>query len=175
MTSALKFCLGVMLMFSFMNAAAALKTGEQAPGFELRDQNGQTHRLQDYTGRWLVLYFYPKDDTPGCTTEACEFRDDVPQFNRMGVVLLGVSLDDSDSHRAFAEKYHLSFPLLSDRGGRVSEAYGSLLSLGPLKFAKRHSFIIDREGRLAKVYRDVSPKTHSDQIIADLKSLGVGK
>ncbi len=162
-----------MLMISWIGgAAAAPVAGDAAPFFELRDQNGEAHRLRDYAGRWLVLYFYPKDDTPGCTAEACEFRDDVHQFRKMDVALLGVSLDDTDSHREFAEKYHLPFPLLSDRGGEVAAAYGSLFSLGPLKFAKRHSFIIDPKGVLARVYRDVSPKSHSDRIIADLKALG---
>ncbi len=165
----------VMLMFSWIgNGVAAPQEGDAAPAFELRDQNGDTHLLSDYAGRWLVLYFYPKDDTPGCTAEACEFRDDVFQFRKMQVSLLGVSLDDTDSHRAFAEKYQLPFPLLSDTGGAVAEAYGSLFSLGPLKFANRHRFIVDPQGRLAKVYRDVNPKTHSDRVIADLKALGAG-
>jgi len=168
----MKIVFGVLLMFSWMSGvSAAPEAGDAAPDFSLVDQDGQVHRLQDYAGRWLVLYFYPKNDTPGCTTEACEFRDDIYQFRKMHVALLGVSLDDSASHRAFADKYSLPFPLLSDTGGEVAQAYGSLLNLGILKFAKRHSFIIGPDGRLAKVYRDVEPKTHSDEIVADLRRL----
>ncbi|MEN8176864.1 MAG: peroxiredoxin, partial [Pseudomonadota bacterium] len=115
-----------------------------------------------------------KDDTPGCTTEACAFRDDFFQLQQMKVALLGVSLDDAESHRSFADKYHLPFALLSDRGGEVTAAYGSLMSLGFIKFARRHSFIIGPEGRVARIYRSVSPGIHSDQVIDDLRGLGVG-
>jgi peroxiredoxin Q/BCP len=152
---------------------ADVQTGDMAPGFQLMDQNGETHNLARYRGQWLVLYFYPKDDTPGCTKEACEFRDDHDRLADMGVVLLGVSTDDIESHQAFAEKYHLPFPLLSDAQGEVAKHYGSLWQLGPIRFAKRHSFIIDPEGRIAHIYRDVSPKTHSDEVIAQLQALGV--
>jgi peroxiredoxin Q/BCP len=164
--------LGVV-MFSWLTAVAAadLQTGDEAPVFALEDQHGVTHKLSDYRGRWLVVYFYPKDDTPGCTTEACEFRDDVYLLKKMDVALLGVSLDDVESHEEFAAKYHLPFSLLSDADGRVAKSYGALFSLGPLKFAKRHTFIIDAEGRLAKIYRDVSPKTHSRQVISDLEAM----
>jgi peroxiredoxin Q/BCP len=151
--------------------AAELKPGDNAPAFELLDQYSQSHKLSDYRGQWLVLYFYPKDDTPGCTTEACEFRDDVFTFKRMGVALLGVSTDDVKSHQEFADKYNLPFSLLSDARGEVARQYGSLTSLGPLKFAKRHTFVIDPGSRIAKVYRNVQAKTHSDQIIADLEAL----
>jgi len=151
--------------------AAGLKPGDNAPAFDLLDQYSKSHKLSDYRGRWLVLYFYPKDDTPGCTAEACEFRDDVFILKRMDVALLGVSTDDVKSHQEFAEKYHLPFSLLSDARGEVARQYGSLTRLGPLKFAKRHTFVIDPDSRIAKVYRNVQPKTHSDQIIADLEVL----
>ena len=162
---------GVLLALVSSPLAAELKPGDNAPAFELLDQYSQSHKLSDYRGQWLVLYFYPKDDTPGCTTEACEFRDDVFILKRMGVALLGVSTDDVKSHREFAEKYHLPFSLLSDAGGEVARQYGSLTSLGPLKFAKRHTFVIGPDGRIAKVYRNVKPKTHSDQVIVDLEAL----
>jgi len=166
----------VTMMFSWMGGAKAggLQLGDAAPALALQDPQGQTHRLEDYRGRWLVLYFYPKDDTPGCTSEACAFRDDIFRLQRMGVALLGVSLDDPQSHRAFADKYHLPFPLLSDAGGAVAEDYGALFHLGPLRFARRQTFIIDPTGRLAQIYRDVSPKAHSEQVIADLERLGAG-
>ncbi len=151
--------------------ASELKPGDNAPAFELLDQHSKVHRLSDYRGRWLVVYFYPKDDTPGCTTEACEFRDDVVTLKRMGVALLGVSTDNVESHKEFAEKYHLPFSLLSDPRGEVARQYGSLMSMGPLRFAKRHTFIIDPDGRIARIYRNVRPREHSDRIIADLEEL----
>jgi len=162
-----------MSLLGWLNSAAAneLRVGDPAPGFALPDQTQAVRQLQDYAGQWLVVYFYPKDDTPGCTTEACSFRDDIHQLRRMQVALLGVSLDDSGSHRKFADKYRLPFPLLADLDGKVSEAYGSLFSMGPLRFAQRHSFIIDPQGRIAAIYRDVDPKRHSAQLIADLTRL----
>jgi peroxiredoxin Q/BCP len=163
----------VLGLFSFGQAVAELKTGDAAPDFHLMDQSGQTHSLAQYRGQWLVLYFYPKNDTPGCTKEACEFRDDYTQLTDMGVVLLGVSTDNLQSHQAFAQKYSLPFPLLSDVDGEVAKHFGSLFQLGPIKLAKRHSFIIDPEGRIAHIYRDVTPKTHSDEVINQLKVLGV--
>jgi len=162
---------GALIALVSAPLAADLKPGDDAPAFELLDQHSRAHKLSDYRGQWLVLYFYPKDDTPGCTTEACEFRDDVFMLKRMGVALLGVSTDDVESHQEFAEKYHLPFSLLSDPDGEVARQYGSLTKLGPLKFAKRHTFVIDADSRVVKVYRKVQPKTHSDQVIADLKAL----
>ncbi|WP_455234869.1 peroxiredoxin [Thiogranum longum] len=161
------------LIAKFLSEAqgAGLKEGRAAPPFELMDQHGKTHRLTDYRDQWLVLYFYPKDDTPGCTTEACAFRDDIPVLKRMGVAVLGISLDDVKRHREFAEKYHLSFPLLSDSQGEVARRYGSLWSLGPIRFAKRHTFIIDAGGDIAKIYRSVRPKQHSDEVLRDLDAL----
>ncbi len=162
----------LLFFFSPGAAAGSLQVGDPAPDFQLLDQHGKTHALSDYRDRWLVVYFYPKNDTPGCTTEACAFRDDVYQLRKMNVALLGVSTDDVKSHKEFAEKYHLPFSLLSDSEGRAARAYGSLTSIGPWKFAKRHTFIIDPDGRLAGIYRKVHPKTHSRQIIADLENLG---
>ena len=151
--------------------ADGLKPGDPAPGFALIDQAGQTRALADYRGQWLVLYFYPKDDTPGCTTEACNFRDDISALTALGVQVLGVSTDDRASHARFAEKFHLPFPLLADTDGSTARAYGALLGFGPLKFAKRHSFIVGPDGRIAKIYRDVQPATHSREIRDDLKAL----
>jgi peroxiredoxin Q/BCP len=158
----------------FGASANDLASGAVAPGFRLLDQYGKPHSLADYRGRWVVLYFYPKDDTPGCTKEACAFRDDFRQLKEMHVALLGVSLDSVESHRDFAEKYSLPFPLLADPGAEVAGAYGALWSLGPIRFARRHSFIIDPEGRIARIYRSVTPGSHSDEIIQDLAGLGAG-
>ncbi|MGE0371284.1 MAG: peroxiredoxin [Gammaproteobacteria bacterium] len=160
----------------FMGGAYAgeLAPGQPAPRFQLPDQDGAMHRLSDYQGRWLVLYFYPKDDTPGCTEEACRFRDDILHLREMGVQVLGASLDSREKHAEFAGKYNLQFPLLADVDGAVAASYGSLRNLGFMKIAHRHTFIINPEGRIAKIYRKVSPKTHSAQVIDDLKELQRG-
>jgi peroxiredoxin Q/BCP len=164
--------LGPLLMvLSFTAQAGDLKPGDSAPAFELTDQHGKIHALSDYQGQWLVVYFYPRDDTPGCTREACEFRDDFVLLQRMGVGLLGISLDDVKSHKEFAEKYHLPFALLSDSKGEVARAYGSLWKLGPIRFARRHTFIINPRGSIAKVYRSVAPETHTDEVVKDLEIL----
>jgi peroxiredoxin Q/BCP len=165
------FFLVVLGLFSLGQAKAELVKGEAAPDFRLMDQNGEVHRLSGYQGGWVVLYFYPKDDTPGCTKEACEFRDDHDQLMQMGVTLLGVSTDDIESHQAFSEKHNLPFPLLSDADGEVAKHYGSLFQIGPIKFAKRHSFIIDPQGNIERIYRDVDPKAHSDEVMAELSAL----
>ncbi|TNF37319.1 MAG: peroxiredoxin [Gammaproteobacteria bacterium] len=151
--------------------AAELTIGQPAPDFSLLDQNFKTHTLADYQDQWLVLYFYPKNDTPGCTTEACNFRDDIIHIRALKAQVIGISLDDAKSHEAFARKYSLPFPLLADTEGTTAEAYGALWKLGPVKFAKRHSFIIGPDGLIRKIYRDVDPKLHSQQIISDLKTL----
>lgn len=151
--------------------ANELVIGDPAPAFSLKDQDNKPHALADYRGRWVVLYFYPKDDTPGCTTEACNFRDDLPTLRALGVQILGVSIDSTASHAQFAKKYGLPFPLLADTSGRVASTYDALTSFGLVKFARRHSFIIDPDGRIAKVYRNVKPATHSREILRDVKAL----
>lgn len=148
----------------------ALSPGQTAPEFKLIDQAGKTHRLSDYRQHWLVLYFYPKDDTPGCTREACNFRDDISALRALDVAVLGISLDNQRSHARFAEKYKLPFPLLSDSDGTAAKAYHAYWSFGPLKFSKRHTFIIDPEGRLVKIYHKIKPDGHSAQVIRDLKA-----
>jgi len=145
--------------------------GEPAPDFELKDQDGQLHSIEDYRGKWVALYFYPKDGTPGCTTEACEFRDNIFAFDRLGCQILGVSLDDQESHREFAEKHGLPFPLLADTGGTAADAYGVKTRLMGLTLAKRQTFLIDPEGNVAKHYAEVDPETHSKQVLSDLEVL----
>jgi len=163
---------GLLALFGLHTTqAAGLAIGQPAPEFTLPDQTGKAVGLGDFRGRWVVLYFYPKDDTPGCTTEACNFRDDLPALRQMNVQILGVSVDDSASHARFAEKYHLPFPLLADATGEVAKRYEALTSFGPFKFAKRQTFLIDPEGRIAKIYRDVKASTHSREIQQDLKLL----
>lgn len=167
----------VALLFVFtgsLGAAAyadAPKAGDPAPGFELPDQNGELHSLEDYRDQWVALYFYPKDDTPGCTTEACEFRDDIFKYRRMGAQIVGISLDDSESHREFADKYGLPFPLLADTEGETADAYGVKSRFLGMTMAKRQTFLIDPHGNIAKHYEDVDPDTHSNELLADLSEL----
>jgi thioredoxin-dependent peroxiredoxin len=151
--------------------ADQVREGQPAPGFELKDQNGKVHSLEDYRDGWVAVYFYPKDDTPGCTTEACEFRDNIFAFNRLGCQILGVSLDDEASHKAFSEKHGLPFPLLADTEGTTAEAYGVKASYMDMPIAKRQTFLIGPDGKIAKHYENVDPETHSRQVLADLEEL----
>ncbi|WP_349431042.1 peroxiredoxin [Methylomarinum sp. Ch1-1] len=148
-----------------------LKIGQPAPAFILPDGNQNNHSLSDYRGSWLVLFFYPKDLTPGCTAEACQFRDHYADIQANNSQILGINTDNSASHKHFIEKKQLPFSLLSDTNGETCRAYGSLFKLGPIKFSKRHTFIINPDGNIAKIYRKVSPDQHARQIIDDLKSL----
>lgn len=145
--------------------------GDTAPEFELPDQNGQLHSLEDYRDQWVVLYFYPKDETPGCTTEACEFRDNIFAYRDLNAQILGVSLDDVESHKAFAENHGLPFPLLADVDGTVSAAYGVKTRMFGMTVAKRQTFVIGPDGRVAKHYEKVDPSAHSAQVLEDLRAL----
>ncbi|MEK7603004.1 MAG: peroxiredoxin [Patescibacteria group bacterium] len=147
-----------------------------APKFILPDQNGKMHKLADYTGRWLVLYFYPRDDTPGCTTEACSFRDERDAIAEYGnAVVIGISKDSIASHKKFATKHNLNFALLSDESGKNIKAYnawGQKSMFGKVFMGIiRSTFIIDPSGNIIKEYPKVSPKGHAAQIIKDLNEL----
>ena len=152
-------------------ADAELAPGQLAPEFVMQDQYMKTHSLEQYLGKWVVVYFYPKDDTPGCTTEACNFRDDIFRLRAMNAQVLGVSVDSVASHARFAEKYGLPFPLLSDATGAVAGEYGCLTEWRGATIAARHTFIVDPNGNIAKIYREVDPDTHSAQVLTDLASL----
>jgi peroxiredoxin Q/BCP len=149
------------------------EAGETAPDFVLDDAAHRRHALSDYRGRWLVLYFYPKDATPTCTAEACNLRDSYVEFQARGVALLGVSLDDSASHAGFTQRHHLPFPLLADPDATVARAYGSLWDFGFVRLAKRHTFLIDPASKVAKVYREITATRHAQEILADLTRFGV--
>lgn len=170
-----KLAVGLLSVFALISAAGAEvpALGSTAPGFSLPDQDGATRRLEEWRGRWLVLYFYPRDDTPGCTTEACSFRDDISLITGLGaqVVGIGIGVDDTASHKAFAEKYHLPFPLLADSTVAVARRYGALSDWLVVRMAKRYTFIIDPTGRIAKVYLSVDAARHSQEIVSDLKAL----
>lgn len=146
----------------------------QAPDFTLKDTDGTTVSLKDYAGKWLVLYFYPKDDTPGCTVEACSLRDAYTDITALGAHVVGVSMDDAPSHEKFRAKHSLNFALLSDPDRKVIDAYGAW---GKKMFGKegilRRTFVINPEGRVVKVYGRVTPEGHGEQIITDLKKLQV--
>ena len=147
------------------------KIGDTAPGFALPDQSGGTRTLEEFRGKWLVLYFYPRDDTPGCTAQAMRFRDTLRELEAFGVAVCGVSVDDSASHAAFALKYHLPFALLADRGGAVAARYGSLRDLGVIRFARRNTFLIDPQGRVSSVYVGVNAARNADDVKEDLETL----
>ncbi len=148
--------------------------GADAPAFRLQDQNGDWHDLGDYRGQWLAVYFYPKDDTPGCTTEACNFRDNIYAFRAIGASVVGISVDDVDSHKQFADKYRLPFTLLADADGATARTYGVLRDFKLMKIASRQSFLIDPEGKIAKHYADVDPETHTQEVLADLEAAMAG-
>jgi thioredoxin-dependent peroxiredoxin len=143
--------------------------GQQLPDVEFVTEGGEKLSAGDLEGEKSVLYFYPKDDTPGCTKEACAFRDRMPDYERAAIRVYGVSLDSPESHRRFREKYNLNFPLLTDEGGRAADALGVLRESG--KSANRVTFLLDSNGRIARVYPEVSPETHADEILEDAASL----
>ena len=145
--------------------------GEPAPGFKLQDQNGEWHDLQDYRGTWLAVYFYPKDQTPGCTTEACNFRDNIFAFKAIGAEVVGVSLDDVDSHKEFSDKYKLPFVILAYEGGAMADSYGVLRDYKLIKIASRQSFLVNPEGVIVKHYEDVDPDTHTQEVLSDLETM----
>lgn len=139
--------------------------GEEAPDFEAEDQEGEKVRLSDFRGKKVVLYFYPKDDTPGCTKEACSFRDSIESLEEKGTVVLGVSADTVDSHREFVDKHGLNFTLLADPDKEMIEDYGVEGRFGN---AARVTFLIDEDGRVERVYRNVDPENHAEEVLEDL-------
>jgi peroxiredoxin Q/BCP len=145
--------------------------GSAAPDFTLPSQENASVSLKDYRGSWVVLYFYPKDQTPGCTREAHNFQVDQAKYAERHAVVLGVSVDSVDSHKKFCAKEGLNFKLLADSEGKVSRAYGSLTNLAVVKFAARHTFLIDPSGKVVKAYTSVDPVRHSEEVLAALDQL----
>lgn len=154
--------------------AKELAIGDQAPGLGIPDQDGQTVSLSDLKGKQVVLYFYPKDNTPGCTQESCEFRDSVAQIKKAGALVYGVSLDSQASHQKFIKKFSLPFPLLSDADKTVAQAYGVYKekSMYGKKYwgIERSTFVIDEDGRLKRIFRKVKIDGHVDEVLAALKA-----
>ncbi|WP_257303258.1 peroxiredoxin [Geothrix campi] len=164
-----RLAMGILAIFGAASAGE-ISEGMKAPAFEARDQRDTLVRLADFQGKSaVVLYFYPKDDTPGCTAEACSLRDGFAAIQAAGAVILGVSADTTQSHKAFAEKFHLPFSILADPDKRIIEAYGVKMPL--LGIAKRTTVLIDRQGIIRKIVRDVRTKDHDQQVLALLKAL----
>lgn len=148
-----------------------LKVGDAAPDFESLDQNGTAVRLSSFKGKPVVLYFYPRDDTPGCTVEACNFRDNYLEYEKHGVEVLGISVDTQNSHKKFEQKYRLNFTLVADHSKQIAQDYGTLSG----NTAKRITYIIGPEGKIAYIYPKVSPKEHAIEVMSRLKELGFVK
>lgn len=152
-----------------------LKIGRKAPAFSLLDQDIKTHTLKQYGGQWVLIYFYPKDDTPGCTKEACMIADVYKDFKRLKVTVIGVSKDTSKSHKKFAEKYSLPFTLLSDPTMEMMDTYGAFVEKSmygkTVRGTNRISYLINPEGKIAKVYPDVDPANHALELLKDIKVL----
>ena len=185
MTMKLIFYVAVLIIAflgyrAYSQPGKILANGTKAPNFNLPDAKGEMLSLASLKGqwpkeRWVVLYFYPKDDTPGCTKEACSFRDDLHKLEKLGATVVGISVDDGKSHTDFAKKYHLPYALLSDKDGAVANQYGALTNFGIIKMAKRYTFLIDPNGVLQKSYLNVDVSKHSQQIIDDLTLLTASK
>jgi thioredoxin-dependent peroxiredoxin len=159
------------LLFPWLARGEMLKVGDVAPAFSTDAVQGDQStpvKLSDYRGRKVVLYFYPKDGTPGCTKEACSFRDGYQHLQRWGIVLFGCSIDSADNHRAFARKYSLPFPLLIDPDNKIAKAYGADNGIPILGLDRRVTYVIGEDGRILKVYPKVDPAGHATEIISDL-------
>ena len=156
-------------IFSKQNTAQKEWVGQSSPDFKLQDQNGKWHTLNQYKGKWIVLYFYPKDDTAGCTQEANQFKSLYPQLLKSNAVVLGVSLDNVASHQKFSQKLGLPFPILADEKGELAGKFGIVRNFGITKIAKRESFLINPQGAIMYHYSSVNTQTHADQVLKDLK------
>lgn len=164
----------VILLLSLVGpwaAVAQVTPGQAAPEFRLQDQNGDWHALSDFSDQWLVVYFYPRADTPGCTTQGCSFRDNIYAFRGVGADVVGISTDPVDRQKAFSDKYSLPFPILSDVSGDVARRYGVLIERGEMNFARRETFLISPDGQIARHYPDVDPNTHTQIVLDDLLTL----
>ena len=171
-----KIFLAVMMVIgvAFVQGADTQKqpaVGSAAPDFSLTTGDGSQVSLKDYKGKWIVLYFYPKDFTSGCTLEAQNFQRDLAKYQNVSAVILGVSVDNADSHKQFCAKEGLNFKLLADTDTKVSEAYGSLKDYDGKKMSARNTFIINPEGKIAKVFTGVKPQTHSEEVLQALAEL----
>ncbi len=164
------FCFAVVLIPVLLLSATHPEVGSQAPSFSLKWQDGTPVSLQEFRGKWVVLYFYPKDFTSGCTLEAHNFQRDLAQYEKLNAVIVGISVDDANSHQQFCVKEGLSFKLLADTDHTVSKEYGTLTKMG-FTHAARNTFLISPDGKIARVFDDVKPAEHSAQVLAALAEL----
>lgn len=151
--------------------ADAPAVGAAAPAFSLTTNEGKPASLKDFRGKWVVLYFYPKDFTSGCTLEAHNFQRDLSKYKKLHAVILGVSVDTAESHKSFCAKEGLNFKLLADTDSKVSDSYGSVMEYKGMKLSARHTFIIDPKGKIAQAFMDVKPAEHSEEVLAALATL----
>lgn len=165
------FVIGLIVTGSALTAADAPAVGSDAPEFSLTTDEGKTATLKDFRGQWVVLYFYPKDFTSGCTLEARNFQRDLAKYKAMNAVILGVSVDTAESHKSFCAKEGLNFKLLADVDTKVSDAYGSLMDYNGMKLSARNTFIINPKGKVAQVFMKVKPAQHSEEVLAALATL----
>jgi peroxiredoxin Q/BCP len=156
---------------AFAASGSVPQAGQPAPDFSLPSQDGTQIGLKDFRGKWVVLYFYPKDNTPGCTIEAHNFQRDLSKYEQNNAVIVGVSVDSTDSHKDFCAKQGLTFKLLADTDKKVVEQYGSLRNMVAMKIAARNTFLVDPEGKIAKVWTGVDPSHHSEEVLAALSQL----
>jgi len=159
------------VMTGIVAFAAIPQVGAMAPQFALKSQEGTDVRLSDFKGKWVVLYFYPKDFTSGCTLQAHNFQRDLAKYEKKNAVIVGISVDDVNSHKSFCEKEGLRFKLLADTGAKVSGLYGSLREYQGKPVAARNTFIIDPQGKIVRVFEAVKPVTHSEEVLAALQQL----
>ncbi|HEU0175751.1 MAG TPA: peroxiredoxin [Blastocatellia bacterium] len=168
----LLICLSTLIASAIAAADSALpEVGKAAPDFTLKNDEGKDVSLKDYRNKWVVLYFYPKDFTSGCTIEARNFQRDLAQYDKAGAVILGVSVDSTESHQSFCAKEGLNFKLLADTEAKVSATYGSVMEYNGAKLSARNTFIIDPQGKIAKVFPGVKVAKHSDEVLAALAEL----
>ena len=166
------FGLGLISLAPVLTAAFSMpEVGQPAPEFSLKNQEGKQVSLKDYRGKWVVLYFYPKDFTSGCTVEAHNFQRDIASYEKANAVILGVSVDNEESHKSFCAKEGLSFKLLADTENKVSTSYGSIMEYQGNKLSARNTFVIDPQGKIAKVFEKVKPMAHSEEVLAALADL----
>ena len=170
LTAASLFALSLGVVPAFTDDAMP-QAGQSAPAFQLPSQDGSQVSLSDLKGKWVVLYFYPKDGTPGCTIEAHNFQRDLPKYEEHNAVIVGVSVDSTDSHKDFCAKQGLSFKLLADTDKKVVEQYGSMRSMMGMKMAARNTFLINPDGQIVKVWTGVDPKTHSEAVLSTLMEM----
>lgn len=167
----MKKILLILALFTIQNGQTSSLVNHQAPYFDLPDQNGKFYNLNDFKDQWLVLYFYPRDNTSGCTKEAINFTNKLDDFTELNAKIVGVSTDNVESHKEFADQHNIKFTLLADKDTVMAKEYQVLKKIPLMSFAKRQTYIINPEGKIVKHYSDVTPSTHAEEVYKDLSEL----